>query len=143
MAKAFERVNILLLESCTPVSGTIAIGEIDIPLVPLEPDEPDVPEVEPVTTTVTLPEPLFINVTPLNVNPLTFATDVVPSLTVNGDAPPPDVNPVTWIELPSLLFSVKVSNPLSYVPPVTTPVNPVIDTVPPVLLYKSSVVIPE
>jgi hypothetical protein len=45
--------------------------------------------------------------------------------------------------LPSLLFRVNVEVPLLYVPPVTVPLNPDIEIVPPVLLYKSKVVIAE
>ena len=58
--------------------------------------------------------------------------------------PPPDVViPVTVTEVPSLLFKVKAEVPELYVPPVTVPVNPVIETVPPVLLNKSKVVVAE
>jgi len=53
------------------------------------------------------------------------------------------VNPVTATEVPSLLFKVSVPLPLLYVPPVTVPVNPVIVTVPPVLLNKSNSCVPE
>jgi hypothetical protein len=81
-----------LLESWVPVNCTIAIGITD---VPLEPEVPELPEVPPEITTVTFPFPSLITAAPLNVNPLTFGTDVVPSPTVSGDAPPPDVNPVT------------------------------------------------
>ena len=44
---------------------------------------------------------------------------------------------------PSALDSVKVSVPLLYVPPVIGAVNPVIVTVPPVLLNKSNSDVPE
>jgi len=57
------------------------------------------------------------------------------------------VNPVIFTEEPEpllpLLFKVSVPVPLLYVPPVTVPVNPVIVTVPPVLLNKFKVVVPE
>ncbi len=53
------------------------------------------------------------------------------------------VNPVTTTEEASLLFNVSVPVPLLYVPPVTVPLNPDIEIVPPVLLYKSKVVIAE
>jgi hypothetical protein len=45
--------------------------------------------------------------------------------------------------LPSLLFNVSVPVLLLYVPPVIVPLNPDIEIVPPVLLYKSKVVIAE
>ena len=51
--------------------------------------------------------------------------------------------PVILTKLPSLLFKVIVDVPLLYVPPVTVPLNPDIEIVPPVLLYKSKVVIAE
>ena len=51
------------------------------------------------------------------------------------------MNPDTKTEEPSLLFNVSV--PPLYVPPVIVPLNPDIEIVPPVLLYKSKVVIAE
>ena len=53
------------------------------------------------------------------------------------------VNPVTITGEPLLLFNVSVPVPLLYVPPVIVPLNPDIEIVPPVLLYKSKVVIAE
>jgi hypothetical protein len=53
------------------------------------------------------------------------------------------VNPDTTTEEVSLLFNVSVPVPLLYVPPVIVPLNPDIEIVPPVLLYKSKVVIAE
>ena len=51
------------------------------------------------------------------------------------------MNPVTTTDEPSLFSSVNV--PAFNVPPVSTPVNPEIETVPPVELNKSKVVVAE
>jgi hypothetical protein len=53
------------------------------------------------------------------------------------------VKPVTFTLLPSVLFNVKVPDPLSYVPPVIDPVKPVMVIVPPLLSYKSKLDVPE
>ena len=53
------------------------------------------------------------------------------------------MNPDTITEESSLLFNVSIPVPLLYVPPVTVPLNPDIEMVPPVLLYKSKVFIDE
>ena len=53
------------------------------------------------------------------------------------------MNPVTATGAPLLLFKVSVPVPLLYVPPVTVPVNPVIVTDVPSLLYKSNEVVAE
>jgi hypothetical protein len=74
---------------------------------------------------------------------VTLATVVVPSPTLRGLPPPPDVNPEISTKEPSLLFKVSVPVPLLYVPPVTVPVNPVIVTTPPSLSNKSKDVVAE
>ena len=91
--------------------------------------------------TIIFPSPIGVTVAPLKVIPETEVTVVIPSPT--DKAEPPEVIPDISTEVPSLLLRVIVDVLMSYVPPVTVPVNPVIVTVPPVLLNKSKVVVAE
>ena len=77
----------------------------------------------------------------MKVIPETEVIGVPPSPT--DKAEPPEVIPDISTEVPSLLLRVIVEVLTSYVPPVTEPLNPEIEIVPPVLLNKSKVVVAE